>query len=231
VHPLAVEVMNEIKIDISSQQPKGAKDFLGKRPVQHAIVVCESAEPQCPRLWPLPTERIYWPLQNPAAVTGTKKQRLAAFRTIRDQLSTRISEWLAERLQHPPLIDSDQAVASLAALAQESRLAVFRLLVRTGDNGMAAGEIAEALAIPANTLSFHLGQLLSAGLVSSRREGRSIIYHIRTEGVRSLLHYLTENCCEGKPELCQPAAVCDGKAGTSINGNVANRRTKQGDDS
>jgi len=229
VHPLAIEVMHEIGIYISAQHPKAAKDFLGKKPVHFAIVVCESAEPQCPRLWPLPTERIYWPLQNPAAVTGTKEQRINAFRSTRDELSARIAAWLAERRQHPPPINSDQAVASLAALAQANRLAMFRLLVRSGDKGMAAGEIAEALGIAPNTLSFHLGQLSSAGLVASRREGRSIVYHVRTHGVLSLLNYLTENCCEGNPERCQPKASPNGATPTSSNGKAGKRRSEQGD--
>ena len=95
-----------------------------------------------------------------------------------------------------------QAVVSLTALAQESRLRVFRLLVPTGEVGMPAGEIAERLDIPAATLTFHLKELAHAGLVESRREGRSIIYSLRVEGMRDLLTFLQKDCCGGRPELC-----------------------------
>ena len=96
------------------------------------------------------------------------------------------------------------AIDALAALAQESRLAVFRLLVREGPDGLAAGTIAELLVIPAPTLSFHLNQLSAAGLVVSRRDGRSIIYAINYPGMRDLLAFLADDCCQGRPELCAP---------------------------
>ena len=99
-------------------------------------------------------------------------------------------------------MELSSAVRSLAALAQASRLRVFRLLVRQGPEGLAAGEIAEALSIPAPTLSFHLSQLASAGLVASRREGRRIIYGIDVAGTSGLLLFLAEDCCAGSPELC-----------------------------
>jgi DNA-binding transcriptional ArsR family regulator len=89
------------------------------------------------------------------------------------------------------------AVEALAALAQETRLQVFRLLVRQGASGAAAGEIAERLDLPAPTLSFHLAHLTRAGLVTPRREGRSIIYSANYAAMNSLLGYLTENCCRG----------------------------------
>ena len=97
------------------------------------------------------------------------------------------------------------AVRALGALAQESRLAAFRLLVRAGGPGMAAGEIARALEVPHNTLSTHLATLAQAGLVGSRRDGRSIVYRVDFEGTRSLLAFLLEDCCRGAPELCSPA--------------------------
>ena len=97
------------------------------------------------------------------------------------------------------------AVQSLSALAQESRLAAFRLLVRAGDGGLPAGEIARTLDIPHNTLSTHLSILSKGGLVSSRREGRSIIYRVDFDGTRTLLAFLLEDCCQGTPELCSPA--------------------------
>ena len=104
-------------------------------------------------------------------------------------------------------MEEREAVDRLSALAQESRLRVFRLLVRSGPPGLPAGEIAEALEIPAATLSFHLAQLTRAGLAEARREGRSIIYALRVEGMRELLAFLTEDCCQGRPELCTPGTL------------------------
>ena len=97
------------------------------------------------------------------------------------------------------------ATRSLAALAQESRLSAFRLLVRAGGDGMAAGAIAQTLDIPHNTLSTHLAALQHAGLIRSRREGRSIIYSVDFDGTRALLGFLLEDCCQGAPEVCTPA--------------------------
>jgi len=97
---------------------------------------------------------------------------------------------------------SRDAIEALSALAQETRLAIFRLLVRQGPDGMAAGTIGERLDIPAPTLSFHLAQLSRAGLVGSRRDGRSILYAADYRGMNALLAYLTEDCCQGRPELC-----------------------------
>ena len=101
-------------------------------------------------------------------------------------------------------MDISSAVASLSALAQESRLRVFRLLVECGEDGIAAGEIARALGIPHNTLSSHLGLLSQAGLVQSRRDGRSIIYAVDLAGMRALLGFLMQDCCNGRPEVCAP---------------------------
>jgi len=95
-------------------------------------------------------------------------------------------------------------VSSLGALAQETRLDIFRLLVQRGPEGMAAGEIGQRLGLPSATLSFHLNQLRFAGLVSSRRQSRSIIYSANFKAMTELIRYLTENCCGGKPELCMP---------------------------
>jgi DNA-binding transcriptional ArsR family regulator len=104
------------------------------------------------------------------------------------------------------------AVEALSALGQESRLRVFRLLVKCGPDGMPAGEIAEQLKVPANTMSSHLAVLSRAGLVSSRKEGRSVVYAIDVEGIRKLLAFLVQDCCQGKPTVCQPliaAALAD----------------------
>lgn len=97
-----------------------------------------------------------------------------------------------------------QAVKALAALAQENRLQVFRLLARQGAAGLAAGKIAEEIGIPAATLSFHLKELNNAGLLHDRREGRSIIYSLNTTGMQELLAFLLDDCCQGRPELCDP---------------------------
>jgi DNA-binding transcriptional ArsR family regulator len=94
-------------------------------------------------------------------------------------------------------METKDAVAALAALAQDSRLDVFRLLVQTGPEGMAAGEIAERLDISPATLSFHLAQLRHAGLISMRRDGRSLIYSADYDGMNELMGFLTENCCGG----------------------------------
>ena len=100
-------------------------------------------------------------------------------------------------------MEINQAVAALTALAQESRLRVFRLLVPAGVEGIPAGEIAEEIGLPAATLTFHLKELVHGGLVESRREGRTIRYSLRVEGMQKLLDFLTHDCCKGRPELCE----------------------------
>jgi len=90
-------------------------------------------------------------------------------------------------------------VAALAALAQDNRLDVFRLLVQAGQSGMPAGQVAEALGVAPNTLSFHFDRLRHAGLVTVRREGRSMIYAARYDTMNALVGFLTENCCRGVP--------------------------------
>ena len=94
------------------------------------------------------------------------------------------------------------AVALLSALAQESRLAVFRLLVEAGPEGLCAGEIGERIGVPSATLSFHLAQLAHAGLVSARQQSRFIFYSANFEAMNGLVAFLTENCCGGQP--CAP---------------------------
>ena len=98
------------------------------------------------------------------------------------------------------------AIKRLSALAQESRLAVFRLLVKAGPDGVAAGDIARSLQITPNTLSAQLNVLGNAGLLRSRRDGRSIIYAADYQGMSELLVYVTEDCCQGRPEICTPLA-------------------------
>ena len=102
-------------------------------------------------------------------------------------------------------MENKDIVTALAALAQDNRLDVFRLLVQAGPNGLAAGAVAEKLSLAPNTLSFHFDRLRNAGLVSVKREGRSLIYAARYETMNDLLAYLTANCCGGVTE-CTPAA-------------------------
>ncbi|KQQ44657.1 ArsR family transcriptional regulator [Duganella sp. Leaf126] len=96
-------------------------------------------------------------------------------------------------------MDTKQVLAALAAIAQESRLAIFRLLVQVGPEGMAATKIAEQLDIAPSSLSFHLKELTHAGLITSRSEGRFIIYSANITVMNGLIGYLTENCCGGVP--------------------------------
>jgi len=106
-------------------------------------------------------------------------------------------------------METKNAVAALAALAQESRLAVFRLLVQAGPEGLPAGKVSETLAIPPSSLSFHLKELTHAGMVSSRQEGRFVIYQANYDAATALIAFLTENCCQGSGAACMPPAACD----------------------
>lgn len=101
-------------------------------------------------------------------------------------------------------MDKSIAIEALHALAQETRLDVFRLLVKQGGTGMAAGDIADALGVRQNTMSANLSILARAGMVRSEREGRVIRYYADFDGMRSLLAFLMEDCCGGNPELCKP---------------------------
>ena len=102
------------------------------------------------------------------------------------------------------------AVAALAALAQDHRLETYRLLVQAGPQGLPAGEVAATIGLPPNTLTFHFDRLREAGLVSVRRDGRSMIYAARYDTMNALLGYLTENCCRGDAS-CAPAACVPAK--------------------
>lgn len=104
-------------------------------------------------------------------------------------------------------MDTRTAIAALAALAQESRLATFRLLVQAGPSGMAASRIAEALGVPASSLSFHLKELSHAGLIASRQAGRFLIYSARFNTMLGLVGFLTENCCRNTGD-CTPEYSC-----------------------
>jgi DNA-binding transcriptional ArsR family regulator len=103
-------------------------------------------------------------------------------------------------------MNSKQAIPALSALAQESRLAIFRLLVERGPEGLAAGDIAERLGLPPSSLSFHLAQLSHAGLILQQRQSRSLIYSVDFTAMNALMGFLTENCCGSGAADCAP--VC-----------------------
>ncbi len=113
-------------------------------------------------------------------------------------------------------MEKADVIAALAALAQETRLDIFRLLVQAGPEGRAAGQVGERLGLPSATLSFHLNQLRHAGLVTFRREGRSLIYVAEYAVMNSLLGFLTENCCQGDASGCG-VGICDTSALVNTN--------------
>jgi ArsR family transcriptional regulator, arsenate/arsenite/antimonite-responsive transcriptional repressor len=102
-----------------------------------------------------------------------------------------------------------QALDAFMALSQETRLAIVRALVKEGQGGLAAGAIAEAMGVSPSNVSFHLSHLERAGLIESRRESRSIIYSASYETLGALIRFLTEDCCQGKPEICAPLTSLD----------------------
>ena len=104
-------------------------------------------------------------------------------------------------------MQADRVIRALSALAQEHRLAAFRLLVQAGEQGVAAGVLAEKLDVPPSSMSFHLAQLANAGLVTQRRESRSVIYSADYAAMNGLISYLTENCCAGGS--CAPASTAE----------------------
>ena len=120
-------------------------------------------------------------------------------------------------------MDISSATRALSALSQETRLRAFRLLVRAGSDGIAAGKIAAALDAPHNTVSSHLAILVNAGLIGARRQSRSVIYSIDFAGTRELLAFLVEDCCQGNPEICLPIldslrpGACDAPTRTGDN--------------
>jgi ArsR family transcriptional regulator len=105
------------------------------------------------------------------------------------------------------IMKAKQAISALSALAHDGRLAAFRLLVKAGPEGMAAGDIAVRLRMPPSSLSTNLLLLSNAGLVSSRRDGRSIVYRVDYGAMRSLLGFLIEDCCNGSTEICEPLSA------------------------
>jgi len=99
-------------------------------------------------------------------------------------------------------METKEAVSALAALAQETRLSIYRLLIQAGPEGIPAGRIGEDLRVPSATLSFHLKELSHAGLISSRQESRFIYYSANFERMATIMTFLTHNCCQGMPEEC-----------------------------
>lgn len=99
-------------------------------------------------------------------------------------------------------MDQHEAIVALGALGQATRLDIFRLLIRTGPDGMSAGEVGQAVATPPSTLSHHLGELAGAGLVTARRDGRQTLYAADLAGIGRLVAFITEDCCQGRPDLC-----------------------------
>lgn len=99
-------------------------------------------------------------------------------------------------------MNDNQAINMLGALAQSTRFRVFRMLMKQGKAGMAAGAIATEVGVPQNTLSAHLNILSNAGLIASKREGRSLIYSVRLEDTKGFIGYLVNDCCDGHPEIC-----------------------------
>jgi ArsR family transcriptional regulator, arsenate/arsenite/antimonite-responsive transcriptional repressor len=105
-------------------------------------------------------------------------------------------------------MESEQAILSLAALAQTTRMSVFKLLVKYEPDGLAAGDIAKHLAVPQNTMSAHLAVLARADLVVSERKSRSIVYRANLAAFQNLTSFLVEDCCGGRADLCVPATAC-----------------------
>ena len=104
-------------------------------------------------------------------------------------------------------METKEAVAAFSALSQETRLEALQILVRQGPADLSAGEIAEALGVAAPTLSFHLKELSTAGLIVARKQGRSVIYAANYGGVRELVDFLMADCCQGDPRLCGPYVI------------------------
>lgn len=119
---------------------------------------------------------------------------------------------IIQQLLYCGSMEDHEAIRALQALAQDHRLVIFRLLVRQGPDGLAAGEIARAVGISATSTSFHLKELDRAGLVVAQRDGRFVRYAVHIAAMRALLSFLTEDCCDGRPELCGAALAATGPA-------------------
>jgi ArsR family transcriptional regulator, arsenate/arsenite/antimonite-responsive transcriptional repressor len=123
-------------------------------------------------------------------------------------------------------MSAPHALAALAALGQPTRLAIFQLLMRAEPHGLSAGTIADKVGCPHNTLSSHLSILARSGLVRGERDGRSIIYRANVEGIRTLISFLVDDCCDGHPELCHlQEAISDAKCGCAPSAKTKKRRS------
>lgn len=110
----------------------------------------------------------------------------------------------AQYIHKSGYMETESTILALAALAQSTRLEVFRLLVKHEPEGLPAGEVAKALAVPQNTMSAHLAVLSRAGLVTARRIGRSIVYRADLACFQAVMSFLVNDCCDGRPEICAP---------------------------
>lgn len=113
-------------------------------------------------------------------------------------------------------MDTRHVIDALGALAQDTRLAIYRLLMQRGPGGLPAGAIAEKLGVPASSLSFHLAHLARAGLIAQRRQSRTLIYAVDFAGMNALMAYLTENCCGGDAAACAPACATPPARATTV---------------
>ena len=156
-------------------------------------------------------------LGTPASLPGHSRKRYRDAGGVRGRLSgvtrcgwrppiNRLALTKFPHFDYYRIMETNQTIAALAALAHESRLAVFRALVQAGPEGMPAGQIATLLDVPPSSLSFHLKELAHAQLVTSRQEGRFVFYCANFATMNGLLAYLTENCCGGNP--CSPVSAC-----------------------
>ena len=123
------------------------------------------------------------------------------------------------------MLDDDYAAQSFLALAHESRLAALRLLIRVGNEGLPSGEIAARLEVPPTGMSFHLASLERAGLLKAKKAGRKVFYAVDFESLRALIAFLTEDCCQGRPELC--GKFLQGLSNRDADGGRASQDTKQ----
>jgi DNA-binding transcriptional ArsR family regulator len=125
-------------------------------------------------------------------------------------------------------MDKSEAMSAFAALAQPTRLAVFRLLMEAAPDGLAAGAIAGALGTPHNTLSTHLGILARAGLIRVRRESRMMIYSADTAGAQALVAFLLDDCCGGRPDVCLPPRASSERSCSKAPAKTAGRKVRHG---
>ena len=214
VHPLTIRCLENSGASIAGLHSKGWEEFAGAQApsMQFVITVCDQAAGEICPVWPGQPMTAHWGFEDPAAVIGPEDDQRKAFQKAMHQIANRISIFVngntRPRTQQVlfnfflEYMESSQAVKSLAALAQESRLAIFRNLVQAGPAGLPAGQLSDSLGIAPSSLTIHMKELSHAGLVTSRHVGRFVIYSAAIEAMNALLTYLSENCCGGNP--CSP---------------------------